>query len=100
MVYNLFNKYLNWLKENNYYDINILSHLWLTHCTPGYDFIVVDEVQDFTNIQLHIILKSLRKPTNFMLCGDLNQLVYPNFFSWSHRGSLFRKHYHITGKIM
>ena len=89
MVYHLFEKYLNWLKENNYYDINILSHQWLTHCIAGYDFIVVDEVQDFTNIQLHIILKSLKKPTNFMLCGDSNQVVYPNFFSWSHLKSMF-----------
>ena len=91
MVYHLFEKYLIWLKENNYYDINILSHRWLPHCTPGYDFIVVDEVQDFTNIQLHIILKSLKKPINFMLCGDSNQVVYPNFFSWSHLKSMFYK---------
>ncbi len=89
MVYDLFEKYLNYLEENKYYDINILSHRWLTHCTPVYDFIVVDEVQDFTNIQLHIILKSLKKPTNFMLCGDSNQVVYPNFFSWSHLKSMF-----------
>ncbi|OFX41745.1 MAG: hypothetical protein A2X03_16710 [Bacteroidetes bacterium GWA2_40_15] len=89
MVYNLFEKYLNWLKENNYYDINILSHRWLNNCTQCYDFIVVDEVQDFTNIQLHIILKSLKKPSDFMLCGDSNQVVYPNFFSWSHLKSMF-----------
>ena len=89
MVYNLFEKYLNWLRENNYYDINILSHRWMNHCNPGYDFIVVDEVQDFTNIQLHIILKSLKKQANFMLCGDSNQVVYPNFFSWSHLKSMF-----------
>ena len=91
MVYNLFEKYLNWLRENNYYDINILSHRWMNHCNPGYDFIVVDEVQDFTNIQLHIILKSLKKQANFMLCGDSNQVVYPNFFSWSHLKSMFYK---------
>jgi len=88
-VYNLFDKYLNYIKENKYYDINILSHQWLTHCTPAYDYIVVDEVQDFTNIQLYIILKSLKKPANFMLCGDSNQVVYPNFFSWSHLKSMF-----------
>ena len=89
LVYNLFVKYLAWLKENNYYDINMLSHRWLSNCTPAYDFIVVDEVQDFTNIQLQIILKSLKNPDNFMLCGDSNQVVYPNFFSWSHLKSMF-----------
>jgi hypothetical protein len=89
IVYQLFEKYLNWLGGNKYYDINILSHRWLPHCKPVYDFIVVDEVQDFTNIQLYVILKSLKKPANFMLCGDSNQVVYPNFFSWSHLKSMF-----------
>jgi len=89
VVYSLFGKYLNFLKENNYYDINIYSHFLLSECTPLYDFIVVDEVQDFTNIQLLIILKSLKKPANFILCGDANQVVHPNFFSWSHLKTLF-----------
>ncbi len=88
-VYSLFEKYLNYLKENKNYDINILSHKWLALCSPSYDYIVVDEVQDFTNIQLHIILQSLKKQANFMLCGDSNQVVYPNFFSWSHLKSMF-----------
>lgn len=89
MVYHLFEKYLVFLKENNYYDINILSHQWLSKCTSYYDFIIVDEVQDFTNIQLQIILKSLKTPANFMLCGDSNQVVHPNFFSWAHLKSMF-----------
>jgi len=89
LVYNLFEKYLNYLRENNYYDINILSHRWMTHGNPDYDYIIVDEVQDFTNIQLYIILRSLKKGPNFMLCGDSNQVVYPNFFSWSHLKSMF-----------
>ena len=88
-VYQLFEKYLNFLKENGYYDVNILTHQWLPYCKPVYDFIVVDEVQDFTNIQLHIILKSLNTPSRFILCGDSNQVVHPNFFSWSHLKSMF-----------
>lgn len=88
-VYNLFEKYLIFLKENNCYDINIYSHSLLQVCQPTYDYIVVDEVQDFTNIQLYLILKSLKKPFNFILCGDANQVVHPNFFSWSHLKSMF-----------
>jgi len=89
MVYNLFEKYLHHINENNYFDINILSHQRLQECKPEYDFIVVDEVQDFSNIQLYIILRSLKKPGHFILCGDSNQIVHPNFFSWSHIKSLF-----------
>ncbi len=82
-VYSFFEKYLQFLKEDNLYDINIISHQWLPLVKPSYDFIIVDEVQDLTTVQLHLILKSLKKPENFILCGDSNQIVHPNFFSWS-----------------
>ncbi len=88
-AYTLFEKYLIFLKEEGFYDINIYSHELLESCRREYDYIVVDEVQDFTNIQLFLILKSLFKPVNFILCGDANQVVHPNFFSWSHLKSMF-----------
>ena len=83
LVYSLFEKYLVFLKENGFYDPNILAHGYLKDVRQFYDFVVVDEVQDITNIQLQLILKSLKNPDNFMLCGDSNQIVHPNFFSWS-----------------
>lgn len=83
LVYSLFEKYLTFLREGNYYDPNILAHTYLRHVRPIYDFIVVDEVQDITNIQLQLILRSLKDPEHFILCGDSNQIVHPNFFSWS-----------------
>jgi hypothetical protein len=83
LVYTLFEKYLAFLKENSFYDPNILAHSYLKDARQIYDFIVVDEVQDITNIQLQIILRSLKNHDNFMLCGDSNQIVHPNFFSWS-----------------
>ena len=88
-VYDLFLKYLEFMREHQYYDANILSHEYLALVEPSYDFIVVDEVQDLTNIQLQLILKSLHDPKNFILCGDSNQIVHPNFFSWSKLKSFF-----------
>lgn len=96
-VYEIFTKYLEFLSENNFYDLNIVSFLWLGFSRPKYDFIVIDEVQDFTNIQLYIVLKSLKVPENFMLCGDSNQIVHPNFFSWTNVKTMFYKH-DISGK--
>ena len=83
LVYTLFEKYLSFLKENGFYDPNILAHSYLKDARQTYDFVVVDEVQDITNVQLQIILKCLKNPDNFILCGDSNQIVHPNFFSWS-----------------
>jgi len=90
-VYSVFEKYLAFLQDRNLYDSNIVSHHYLAGMEPRYDFAVVDEVQDLTNVQLYLILKSLRRPQDFILCGDSNQIVHPNFFSWSKVKSFFFK---------
>jgi hypothetical protein len=88
-VYELYEKYLAMLKQHVWYDMNLLSYAYLSRCTPRYDFVVIDEIQDFTNIQLVLILKTLKNPGQFLLCGDANQIVHPNFFSWSKIKTLF-----------
>ncbi len=89
LVYDLFEKYLQFLRENGLYDPNIMAHEYLGHVRPAYDFVVVDEVQDITNIQLQLILRSLKRPGNFILTGDSNQIVHPNFFRWGNLKSMF-----------
>ena len=88
-VHGLFIKYLEMMQAQGRYDANILSHRYLEQVEPRYDFIVVDEVQDLTTIQLNLVLKSLRHTNEFLLCGDSNQIVHPNFFSWSKVKSYF-----------
>ena len=88
-LYPLFQKYLAWMKEENWYDSNILCFEYLQKITQRYQYIIVDEVQDITNIQLKCILQSLTVKTNFILTGDSNQIVHPNFFSWSKVKSYF-----------
>ena len=90
-VYDLFIKYKNWVAEDGYFDSNMVAYELLSKVRPVYDYIVVDEVQDLTNVQLTLILKSLINPSNFVLCGDSNQIVHPNFFSWSQIKTLFYK---------
>lgn len=82
-VYTLFTKYLQWMKENKYYDSNMLSFEYLQLVKPRYDYIMIDEVQDITGIQLKCIMQSLNNNAHFILTGDSNQIVHPNFFSWS-----------------
>ena len=90
-VYDVFEKYLDFVNENGLYDLNIVSYQYLSFCPPMYDFVVVDEMQDFTNIQLFLILKSLKEKGSFILCGDSNQIVHPNFFSWTNVKTMFYK---------
>lgn len=90
-LYTLFEKYIIWLNDSNLFDSNIVSYNLLEKVEQDYDFVVIDEVQDITNIQLSLLLKSLKNPENFLLCGDSNQIVHPNFFSWAQVKSLFYK---------
>jgi hypothetical protein len=85
----LFQRYRQWLTESGMFDLNLVAHDWLALALPVYDFVVIDEVQDLTNVQLALVLACLKKPGEFLLCGDSNQIVHPNFFSWAAVRSLF-----------
>ena len=88
-LYDLFERYRAWLAEAQLYDLGLLAQEWLPLAAPRYDFVVVDEVQDLTPAQLLLVLRTLKAPGGFMLCGDSNQIVHPNFFSWSQVKTLF-----------
>ena len=85
----LFGRYRQWLTESAQFDLNLVAHDWLRLAQPLYEFIVIDEVQDLTGVQLTLLLASLKHTGQFLLCGDSNQIVHPNFFSWAAVKSLF-----------
>jgi AAA domain/Ankyrin repeats (many copies) len=88
-VHDLFEKYRTWLKEEKLFDLNLVSQAWRVKAEPRYDFVVVDEVQDFTNAELALVLDTLKTKHHFLLCGDSHQIVHPNFFSWASVRALF-----------
>ena len=85
----LFDRYRQWLAETTQFDLNLVAHAWQPLAVGVYDFIVIDEVQDLTGVQLSLILACLKQPGQFLLCGDSNQIVHPNFFSWAAVKTLF-----------
>ena len=90
-AYELFQKYVAWLKDAKLFDLNLVCHGWRAKTEALYDFVVIDEVQDFTNAQLALIFDSLKTKDRFLLCGDAHQIVHPNFFSWASVRALFRQ---------
>ena len=92
-IYTLFGKYQEWLTETGQFDSNLIAHAWQALAQPQYDCVVIDEVQDLTNAQLALVLRTLKtqpgQGAQFLLCGDSNQIVHPNFFSWGAVKSLF-----------
>ncbi len=97
-IYDLYEKYIAWLDNNGLFDVNLISHKLSNDAVARYDFVVVDEIQDITMVQLALILKMLKKQGQFLLCGDSNQIVHPNFFSWSAVKSLFWHEEESAGK--
>ncbi len=88
-AHGLFQRYRQWLSEANLYDLNLVAFEWRALAQPVYDFVVIDEVQDLTMVQLALVLACLKAPGQFLLCGDSNQIVHPNFFSWAAVRTLF-----------
>ncbi len=88
-AWDLFDRYRKHLLEHGLWDSNIAAATTIPLVRPQYDALVIDEVQDFTTPQLAFCLKTLIHPTSFVLSGDSNQIVHPNFFSWARVKSYF-----------
>jgi len=88
-IHALFQKYVTWLGEAGLYDTNLVAHAYAPLVVPRYEAIVIDEVQDFTNAELSLLLRASKRAGAFVLSGDAHQIVHPNLFSWSKLKSLF-----------
>ena len=93
LAHGLFQRYCAWLADVGLHDSNLVARAWRIEIAqkqaPIYDFVVIDEVQDLTPVQLALVLALLKQPGQFILCGDSHQIVHPNFFSWAALKSLF-----------
>ncbi len=89
IVYQVFERWLAHLRESGLFDANMAAWERCGRAQPMYDFLVIDEVQDVTNVELRLALATLRDKRSFLLSGDSNQIVHPNLFSWARVKSLF-----------
>jgi hypothetical protein len=88
-VYRVFERWLAHLREHDLFDANVAAWERQSLATERYDFLVIDEVQDVTPVELRLALATLRDKHAFLLCGDSNQIVHPNLFSWARVKGLF-----------
>ena len=90
-VYRVFEKWLAHLREHSLFDANVAAWERRGLAAERYDFLVIDEVQDVTPVELRLALATLKDKQGFLLCGDSNQIVHPNLFSWARVKSLFHR---------
>lgn len=93
IIYDVCLKYQEWLNKNNLYDENDLTRIVLKNLNDNkldkYDFILVDEIQDLTEIQIYLMYKLVKNPHNILFSGDFNQTINPTFFNSNRIETLF-----------
>ncbi|MBO5352461.1 MAG: UvrD-helicase domain-containing protein [Lachnospiraceae bacterium] len=86
-VYRMYQKYKDWLDFFGYFDENDLirkTRSVMEQChvlgTEQFQFMVVDEVQDYTELQIYF-LHELAEDKNYLIyAGDRNQIINPTLF--------------------
>lgn len=97
-IYTLAENYQSWLIENNLYDENDIALLIKENKNKKkYDYIIIDEVQDLTEIQFLMILSFINKEnySNLMICGDIHQSITNYQFDFKRIRSYFYNNYSI-----
>ena len=100
VIYSITEKYNDWLVENGYYDINDIAFELqglIQEKSIGYEYVVIDEVQDFTEVQIYMLfllakeqeIYGRNKTRKILLAGDPNQIINPTFFKIGRLTKLF-----------
>ena len=83
VIYRLARDYKVYLERRGYTDNNFISRELLKNVNklPAYSLIVLDEVQDMTEINLTLMTELTRK---LFVVGDALQMINPSYFSFSY----------------
>lgn len=101
IYYKCYEEYKKWLELHGYFDdndlaLNAIAKLHEDFVDPQnessekmFDFVVVDEIQDYTELQIYLISR-LVDSRRLILAGDSKQIVNPTVFNERKLNSLFR----------
>ena len=90
--YEVCQKYNYWLKKNNFFDLNDLS-IELLKRDIVFDFIIIDEIQDLTELQIFALISLVKNKDNVFLAGDIHQMINSTFFNFERIKNLFYSRY-------
>ena len=80
-VYKVAEKYEEWKLLNGLYDMNDLA-VRSIDLDLKYDFLIVDEIQDFTEVEIFFMTSIIKKIKNVLFAGDIHQMINFNSFSF------------------
>lgn len=89
-LYSLAQDYQKWLYQKKLLDDNdlILEVLYNEKTRNKYDLVVVDEVQDYTELQLLFIRNLVKNIRGLVFAGDVHQIINPTIFDEGRLHSL------------
>lgn len=80
-IYYIATDYQKFLTQNDYKDNNSMSRELLGKVSEKYSLVILDEVQDMTEVNLSLMKSISRK----MFCvGDAMQMINPSYFSFAY----------------
>lgn len=93
ILYDICLRYMEWLEASRLYDENDLSRILLNEREklPQYDWMIIDEVQDLTEVQIALLYSLLKDKANMLISGDYHQTITPTYFDTRRIKSLFIK---------
>ena len=85
LIYDICEMYQQYLDKNNLYDDNDLARFAAKRLMKGiakkFNHIIIDEVQDLTEVQLDAVVKSSADKRKLYFFGDQNQSINPTLFN-------------------
>lgn len=92
-VINLFKQFQDYqnqeLRRKGFYEEGEIVRTALLTCRPIFDYLIIDEVQDLTEIQVYYLCQLLKSKNNVFICGDFHQTINPTFFNDGRINSIF-----------
>lgn len=90
IIYGICENYDKWLIRFGKYDENDLVREMMRRKNDQYDLVVIDEVQDYTELQIYYMCCYLAKDKNkIIMDGDIHQIINPNVFNENRFKKLF-----------
>ncbi|MGI1822051.1 UvrD-helicase domain-containing protein [Exiguobacterium sp. TRN 1102] len=89
-IYEKFDIYITHLNKLDYFEEGALIREVLEREVSPFDYILIDEVQDLTELQFYFLLQKIDSTENLFVCGDLHQTINPTYFNVGRIQSLYR----------
>lgn len=94
IIYDIAKRYQQWLESSNKFDENDITRIALSKLRIEekfkFDYIICDEIQDLTELQIYFLLKSVNDKDNILFCGDFNQTINPTFFDTGRIEAIYK----------